>query len=317
MNASEPLFNVIAPGLHTTVQDFGRIGHQHVGISVAGVMDLKAAAWANRLVNNSVHQPVLEVMLGGMTLEARASVWVACTGAEVALAVDDRPVEGWTRIALQPGQRLTVGYARAGQWAYLAVNGGFVTPEVLGSHATQAREGLGGLDGQGAAVSRQDVLYGQRDRVALTLRAQTPMAFRDDLYDPCTPLRIMQGPDYRHFSTDDALRLLTTAWEVSGLSNRMGYRLEGGRLEQPPKRIWSVGVLPGAIQVVPDGTPIVLMPDCQTMGGYPVIGWLHPLDRGRLAQRRVHQQVRFTLSTVDDLQRSLNSAAAFFGAPFR
>lgn len=313
MIMQEPLFDVISPGIHTTVQDMGRFGYQHVGISTSGAMDIKSAAWANRLLDNAIQTPLLEIMLGGLTLQARVPLWIALTGAELSAEVDGTPIEGWTRIALRPGQQLSIGYARAGQWGYLAVNGGFALSSVLGSHSTQQREGLGGIDGHGSALARHDVLHGYRERPALTLKAQTPRAFRDDLENPCASLRLMQGPDYHRFTSDDALRLLSTPWHVSALSNRMGYRLEGAQLSGPPTRQWSIGVLPGAIQIVPEGTPIVLMSDCQTMGGYPVFGWLHPLDRGRLAQRRAHQQIRFTLSTLDEVQQSLKHAAAFFG----
>ena len=130
---------------------------------------------------------------------------------------------------------------------------------------------------------------------------------------PLLTVRFTPAHDYRRFNADDVQRFITAEWSLSTLCNRMGYRLEGNQpLQAPPSRRWSLGVLPGAIQIVPEGYPIILMADGQTMGGYPLLGWVHPLDRAQLAQRRPYQKVRFTLCTVQDVQEEAARMASFF-----
>lgn len=322
---SAPIFEVISPGMLTTLQDRGRWGHQHLGISPCGPIDTHAAAWGNRLLDNPGDAPVLEIAQGGVRLKARDTVWVAVTGADVTLSVLSpegeciRQPDVWSRFILQPEQQLVIGQAHHGVWSYLAVSGGFAGQAVIGSVATHMREGLGGLDGRGHAIARGDLLYRFQAGSQFQLGAQTPVAYRPKWDVPVLTVRFTPAHDYRRFSADDVRCFLDAEWQLSTLCSRMGYRLEGDRLLQaPPARRWSLGVLPGAIQIVPEGYPIVLMADGQTMGGYPLIGWVHPLDRARLAQRRPHQKVRFVLCTVQDIQEEAARAALFFhGAVLR
>lgn len=315
----EPIFDVIAPGMLTTLQDQGRWGHQHMGVSPCGPMDTHAAAWSNRLLANPGNAAVLEIAHGGVRLKARGAVWVAITGADVPLSVLStegeliRQPEGWSRFPLAAGQQLVVGQARHGVWSYLAVSGGLAGCKVIGSVATQMREGLGGIKGQGQPISRGDKLYRCSAGRSLQLGAQTPSAYRPVWDTPLLSVRFTSAHDYRRFNADDLQRFSNVEWTLSTLCSRMGYRLEGDQpLLAPPPRRWSLGVLPGAIQIVPEGYPIILMADGQTMGGYPLLGWVHPLDRARLAQQRPHQKVRFTLCTVQDVQEDAVRAAWFF-----
>ena len=322
---SSPIFEVVAPGMLTTLQDQGRWGHQHLGISPCGPMDTHAAAWSNRLLENPGNAPVLEIAQGGLRLKARTALWVAVTGAEVALSVlaEDgqcvRQPAVWSRFPLLLGEQLVMGPARHGVWSYLAVAGGFAGQNVIDSVATQTREGLGGLDGKGHAIARGDQLYRRALGPSFMRGAQTPAAYRTEWDVSVLRVRFTPAHDYRRFNADDVQRFIDAEWQLSTLCSRMGYRLEGEQpLQVPPTRRWSLGVLPGAIQIVPEGYPIVLMADGQTMGGYPLLGWVHPLDRARLAQRRPHQKVRFELCTVQDIQQDAARAARFFsGAVLR
>lgn len=316
---SAPIFDVIAPGMLTTLQDQGRWGYQHLGISPCGPMDTHAAAWSNRLVDNTGDAAVLEIAQGGLCLKALASVWVAVTGADMALSVlsEDgqciRQPDVWTRFPLIAGQQLVIGPAHHGMWGYLAVAGGFVGQRVIDSVATHTREGLGGLDGKGHALARGDQLYCRQVGSEFLRGAQTPAAYRSKWDTPVLSVRFTPAHDYRRFSSTDVQRFIAAEWQLSTLCSRMGYRLESDQpLQAPPPRQWSLGVLPGAIQIVPEGYPIVLMADGQTMGGYPLLGWVHPLDRARLAQRRPHQKVRFTLCTVPEIQDDVAHTARFF-----
>ena len=316
---SAPVFNVMASGVLTTLQDQGRWGHQHLGISPCGAMDIHAAAWANRLLNNPGRAPLLEVAQGGVRLSALRTVWVAVTGAEASISICAadgsllHQPSGWSRFCVHEGQQLVLGHARHGIWSYIAVTGGFAGEEVIGSVATQMREKLGGLDGKGRAVLQGDLLYQRYCGDSFQLSAQTPSAYHPALSTHILNVRFTPAHDYRRFTASDIQRFIETEWQLSSLCNRMGYRLKSDSpLLSPPSRRWSLGVLPGAIQIVPEGYPIVLMADGQTMGGYPLLGWVHPLDRALLAQRRPYQKVRFTLCTVQEVQDEVARAAWFF-----
>lgn len=316
---SSPIFEVMTPGMLTALQDGGRWGYQHLGISPCGPMDAHAAAWSNRLVDNLGDAPVLEIAQGGLHLKVLAPVWVAVTGADMVLSVLEedgqcvRQPEVWTRFSLTAGQQLVMAPARHGMWGYLAVAGGFAGQQVMGSVATHTRESLGGLDGKGRALVRGDQLYRHHKGSDFLRGAQTPVAYRSHWDEDVLPVRFTPAHDYRRFSAEDVQRFLAAEWQVSTLCSRMGYRLENDQpLQAPPARQWSLGVLPGAIQIVPEGYPIVLMADGQTMGGYPLLGWVHPLDRAQLAQRRPHQKVRFMLCTVQEIQEEVIHSARFF-----
>lgn len=300
---------VIRPGPLSLLQDAGRLGWQHLGVSPAGPLDVHAAAWANRLLDNPWGTPLVEIALGGVELESRLDTWVALCGAELAITVDGAPRLNWSRFALCAGQRLCLGFARSGQRAYLAVAGGFHTSAVLGSVATQSREGLGGLHGDGQPLRAGDLLpCAPASRSGVV---SVPWRFVPDYRsEPC--LRVMLGGDAGDFSVAERHRFFAQAWRLSPQSDRMGARLSGEPL-QAPTRQWSLGVTTGAIQVPPDGQPIVLMADRQTMGGYPILGWVHPLDLWRLAQCPAHRMVRFRRVKVKAVQEEVRGFYRFFG----
>ncbi|GAB3369455.1 5-oxoprolinase subunit C family protein [Azotobacter armeniacus] len=300
---------VIRPGPLSLVQDAGRLGWQHLGVSPAGPLDVHAAAWANRLLDNPWGTPLLEIALGGVELESTLDTWVALCGAELAITVDGAPRPNWSRFALRAGQRLSLGFARSGQRAYLAVAGGFRAGAVLGSVATQGREGLGGLHEDGQPLRAGDLL--PCAPASRSGAASVPWRFVPD-YRAEVCLRVMLGGDAGDFSVAGRQHFFARVWRLSPQSDRMGARLLGEPL-QAPTRQWSLGVVTGAIQVPPDGQPIVLLADRQTMGGYPILGWVHPLDLGLLAQCPAHRTVRFKRVKLKVVQEELRGFYRFFG----
>ena len=299
---------VLLAGPQTLLQDGGRRGWLHLGVSPAGPLDLKAAAWANRLLDNPWGTPLLEIALGDVELESEVDTWLAVTGAELPLRRDDEPLPLWTRFALQAGQRLKLGFAQRGQRAYLAVAGGFRGQVELGSVSCQHREGLGGHAGGGRALQVGDrVLCAPAQ---FRHAASLPWPYRPDY--SCSPvLRVMTGGDAAEFAEDELQAFFAQTWQLSPHSDRMGARLCGQAVE-PPWRQWSLGVTRGAIQVPPDGQPIILQADHQSMGGYPILGWLHPLDLSRLAQCAAQQPLRFMPVSVGDAQAQLRQFYRFF-----
>ncbi|SFH94914.1 biotin-dependent carboxylase uncharacterized domain-containing protein [Pseudomonas guineae] len=294
---------VLKPGPQSLLQDGGRLGWQHLGVSPAGPLDGHAAAWANHLLGNPWGTPLLEVALGDVELQAEVDTWVAVCGAQMPLSVDDQPQSLWTRLPLHKGQSLRMGFARSGQRAYLAVAGGFIAVPVLGSVSVQLREGMG------QALQAPDLLACRA--ASFSRSASVPWPYVADY--SCTPLlRVITGADAASFEEDQLQGFFAQTWQLSPHSDRMGARLVGEAL-QPPVRQWSLGVGRGAIQVPPDGQPIILQADHQTMGGYPLLGWLHPLDQGRLAQCPAHHSLRFTPISIGDAQAELREFYRFFG----
>ncbi|WP_103102873.1 biotin-dependent carboxyltransferase family protein [Pseudomonas sp. LFM046] len=300
---------VVKAGPLSLLQDAGRLGWQHLGVSPAGPMDPLAAAWANRLLDNSRTCAVLEIALGGVELEAEEALWVALAGADMPLTVDNEPRLNWSRFRLEAGQRLRIGFARSGQRIYLALVDGIRAEPVLGSVACQMREGLGGLDGEGSRLVEGDVLMGGAGE--FSSGASVPWPWQPD-YKAAQLLRVLIGGDAASFAEEQARAFFEQPWQLSPQSDRMGARLQGDPI-LAPHRQWSQGVVSGAIQVPPDGQPIVLMADRQTMGGYPILGWVHPLDLGRLAQCPANQVLRFIAMSLEDAQDELREFYRFFG----
>lgn len=306
-------FEVLRAGPQSLLQDAGRWGWQHLGVSPGGPADLHAAAWANRLLNNPWGSPLLEVALGGLSLHCRCTTWVAVTGADMPISVDGQAQLNWSCFAVSAGQHVQLGPARAGQRAYLAVAGGFIAAPQLGSVATQQREGLGGLHGDGQALRSGDQLRCRP--MTLPLASSVPLHYQPDyLQEP--RVRVISGGDAMLFAEEQLHGFFSHSWRISPHSDRMGTRLYGAALAcpvLPAARQWSQGISNGAIQVPPDGQPIVLMADRQSMGGYPIIGWVHPLDLGLLAQAPAHHGVHFVPAGLAQAQAELLEFYRFFG----
>jgi KipI family sensor histidine kinase inhibitor len=282
-----PVFVVLQPGLYTTVQDRGRPGFRRYGVPASGAIDRESLVRANTAVGNPPDAAAIECTWPGPVLEAIEAATVAVTGADFAAQVDGRPVETGREIDLRRGQVLRFVAPRRGMWAYVAVQGGVDVPPALGSRSTLVRAELGGLSGR--TLRSGDILY-----VSTSLPGPASPEI-DERYDG--PIRILPGPHPGAFAPDSLEKFVTGHYAVSVHSDRSGYRLEGPVVEHAGRgEILSEGMVPGAIQVPPDGQPIVLMPDGPTTGGYPVLAIVAGRELGRLAQKRPGERVEFALS---------------------
>jgi biotin-dependent carboxylase-like uncharacterized protein len=263
------------------LQDAGRFGVRHLGVTQGGALDWVSMSLANRLLDNPVHAAVIEVTLGGLTLLAEQDCCLALAGADLGAMLDERPVAPWRSFFIAKGQRLSFSQPQLGARAYLAAPGGFDAPQVLGSCASVGREQLGGLDGLGKALAKGDRLgySGQ----AFLLRS-LPAPRIPDLSDT-SPLEVVMGAQIGQFSGPSLFDVFNSDWTLDSRADRMGIRLLGPELVYQGAPMISEGIPLGAIQVPPDGQPIVLLNDRQTIGGYPRLGALTPLSLARLAQR--------------------------------
>ncbi|HLS97454.1 MAG: biotin-dependent carboxyltransferase family protein [Porticoccaceae bacterium] len=303
-----PGLRVIQPGPLTSVQDLGRRGVLHLGLTSAGPLDGESFAWANRLCGNPANAPALEIALGGLVLEALAPLLATLTGPAAPLAVNGQPAPPWQGLRLAAGDRLSLGPTPRGGPLYLAVRGGFAVATPFGSAATVAREGLGGIAGR--PLARGDLLPvnplpGPARRFALP--APLRPAYPEGGDDICA-LRVIPAGQPGDLPRHLRRRFFDTVYHLSRQCDRMGYRLAGAALDVPPLALLSEAVVPGTIQLPPDGQPIVLMRDHQTLGGYPRLGTLLSLDLDRLARLAPGDALRFVPITPGAAQRALRAA---------
>lgn len=268
---------VEAPGLLTTVQDLGRAGHAHLGVSASGAADSLALRAGNRLAGNPEGAPALELTLSGGAFRFEREAVVVLSGS-------DFGIEPWRPFHVRAGETLKLGPTRSGARAYLCVRGGIDAPRVLGSASTHVLTGLGGRP-----LRKGDLLA-----IGPEPEAQPVWQGAQWIHDRLAPLRVTRGPQADWFRrTLDGL-----TYHVREESDRMGLRLKGPRFVQPRQMI-TEGVSLGAIQVPPGGEPLILFVEHQTTGGYPKIANVVSADLWKVGQLRPRDPVRFETVTIE------------------
>lgn len=272
---------VVRAGISCLVEDLGRPGLAAQGVPRSGAADRGAARRANRIVGNRVGAAVLEVIPGRVEVISDGALLVAVTGAPATVTVDGVPARIDAPIALSGGQVLTIAAPRTGLRCYLAVRGGVAVSPVLGSRSTDLLTGLGP-----SAVHAGDVLPIGDDHWG-TPRVVEPPAGRD-----LPALTALSGPHADWFAGGLAA-LTETAWLVLPASNRIGVRLDGPSLcRTRDGEVPTQGLVPGTVQVPPDGRPVILFVDHPVTGGYPVVAVVASTDLDLLSQLRPGQSVR-------------------------
>ncbi len=287
VNEPQAILEILSPGLGASLQDHGRRGWKRFGVPPGGALDDHAAAWANLLLGNPLQAPVLELLLHGALLRVLTPLTLAITGAALSPQAEGR----WQTYEVEAGTELAVPPPEAGVWTYLAVQGGFAAPRWFGSVSVFPRGGLGT-----ALAARSILRRAPRNwdspPAGVARRWVDPSERRDYAHPP--PLRVWPGPQWDLFPEPVRERFFRQAWRVSSRSDRTGYRLDGHPLAVPGIDLPSEPVLPGSIQVPPDGVPIVTLRDGPTVGGYPKLGLVDPADLSWLVQCRPGQPIRFT-----------------------
>jgi antagonist of KipI len=307
---------VIVPGMLTTVQDPGRPGWQRHGVTPGGAVDTQSLRLANVLVGNAEGAAGLEVTLAGPTLRFAEETLIAICGAEFDVTVEGRGVPAWRPVRLAQDAVLVFGAVRTGCRACLAVAGGLAVPRVLGGRGTHLAAGFGGFEGR--ALRAGDVLksgppslWAKRLAGALAgaggfsvARWEVGAAARP-AYTAAPTVRVMRGPQWEWFNPEAQARFLHERFTVTPRSDRMGLRLAAtgpGLTGETLREMVSEGVATGTVQVPPDGQPIVLLADRQTIGGYPKIATVATVDLPLLAQLRPGDSVGFRDTSVVEAQ---------------
>lgn len=295
------VIEILRPGPFTTVQDLGRPGRAALGVGCSGAADRASLRLANRLVGNVEGAAALELTYGGLCARFGAAAVVALTGAPCPVTVGGRMAGMDGPIAVRAGQELVVGMPTAGLRTYVAVRGGIGVPAVLGSRSTDTLSGIGPpvpqpgtrlpVGGQGAGFPNVDLA----PRRALEA-------------EPVLQLR--PGPREDWFEPGALAALCSSAYEVGAQSNRIGVRLGGRVLRRAAAgELASEGVVRGALQVPPDGLPIVFLADHPVTGGYPVIAVLDDAGVDRAGQLRPGDRVRFRPARVRARAQAAGPAA--------
>ncbi len=299
--------HVTRSGFLTTVQDLGRGGSRASGVSPGGALDLMALRVANSLVGNDESAAGLEAALGELRLRFEDDRVVAWCGGNFEVDAASATLPAGRPALLHRGEELRAVAPAKGARGWFAISGGIDVPVVLGSRATDVRSGFGGFDGR--TLRDGDALPLAPMNLPLKLATSR---FADwsapEQWASTTPrhpyLRVVRGPDAARFD-EAALRLLVqTPFSVTDAADRMGLRLEGAPLARSDdEELLSEAVTPGTIQVPPDGNPIVLLGDCQTIGGYPKIAHVITVDMPAAAQLRHGDVVRFAEVSLGDARR--------------
>lgn len=317
--------DVIRGGMLTSLQDLGRLGYQKYGVIVSGAMDSCALRLANLLVGNEEGEAALEITILGPVLQLKKNTLFAITGGDLSPTIDGKPVPLQRPVYTKADCRLSFGSCRQGCRAYLAVAGGFAIPAVMGSKSTYIRAGIGGF--RGRALQSGDVLpIGEMapeiEFFAAQLTADPAAAFAAPRWfagwqpglGEAGPIRVTRGSQFDWFNEAGQTKFFNETYEITVESDRMGYRLQGPLLERKIKReMISESLLWGTIQITNEGSPIILLADRQTAGGYPRIAQVAQVDLPRLAQLPAGSSLQFQEISLVEAEQLYLQREAYIG----
>lgn len=294
---------IISPGFFTTVQDRGRHGYRSFGMPVSGAMDYYSHMAGNLLVGNEPGEASLEITLKGPEIRFSGRTMLAITGAEMGPMINGKPVEMWSSLVAGRNDRLTFASPISGSRTYIAFAGGIDVPEVMGSRSTYIRGRLGGYLGR--KLEENDKIRIFPALLLLRKRRRFPLELIPEWKDEVI-LRVIPGVNQEEFSAEAVEKFLTSTFEVTNYSDRMGIRLDGPYLAHLHKAdVISYPLVPGTIQVPGDGKPVIMLADSQTIGGYTQIANIITADLWKTGQLRPGDKVKFSLADPDEAVRSL------------
>jgi KipI family sensor histidine kinase inhibitor len=279
-----PILEVIEPGPLTLIEDLGRAGYGDIAVGGSGAFDRAAHRLANRILGNDESAAAIEALGAGLTVCALRHCSIAVTGAQGPLSIDGIPADRGAPVHLRPGQVLTLGPPTVGIRSVLAVRGGILATAILGSMSRDTLAGLGP-----PPLAPGDVIHGGTPQDDVVIDFVPPAAI------PVTVnLTIHPGPRAHRLTPSSRSALADGVFTVGTDSDRIGVRLDGPAVHVVAGgRRASEGVVRGAVQLPPDGRPVILGPDHPVTGGYPVVGVIEDIDP--LAQAGPGTPVRFTL----------------------
>lgn len=281
-------FRVLNSGIFTTLQDQGRRGYMHLGITESGAMDEYAYLWSQKLLDNK-NCNALEVMVG-LKLKVQKETTIAICGADLSFEINGYPQPIWQTYCLKAGDILSFSKRVSGQRAYLAVKEGFHAPKKYGSYSTTLKESIG------SKLQKDDVLEFDSYENYPIKRLQKRYIPN---YKNFLILRLLLSYQNDYFSKDEQEKFFNNNYEITLESNRMGAKLKGEDIYSDKGGIISEGIAFGSVQIPQDGQPILLLKERQTIGGYPKIGTVLSIDCFRFSQLSIGDSVRFETICLD------------------
>lgn len=297
----------VLESFYASIQDLGRYGFRALGVPVCGAMDKLSAAYANALVGNESNSALIEIIGGNFVFEVLRDALLAITGAEVNITINGRIVSNWTLLYVRRGHIVSIGSPKRGFISYVAIDGGIDVESIMNSKSTYIRGGFGGFNGrllkQGDIISSKNVSYERLMHLAGIYKAPKEIIERVPKPDDVIEVKVTDGI-HEELLEDDIDILLNNTYSVEINSDRMGYRLKGEALKKASKlsKLISIPTNRGYVQIPPDGQPIVLMSDAQTVGGYAValVAIQNSIDI--LAQAVPGQKVRFKKISLEEAE---------------
>lgn len=285
---------VIAAPPFATIQDLGRVGFRDSGVPVSGLADPESGLLLNAILGNDPNAAMIEWAVGGGALRFDCAAKIAVGGAESILRINGVNADPWLPIVVASGDEVKIERIVRGRFVLIAVRGGIDVPVVLGSRSTLLSAGIGGLDGRrlrtGDQLSIGDHVVTPYDNIEYDKRGS-----RTNSGEPVTVIR---GPQASFFDDAAWATFLNTEYLVSRASDRSGYRLDGVAISHSgPAALPSEPACVGAIQIPDGGTPIVIMHDGPTVGGYPKIAVIRDSCMSRFAQMAPGDRVRFAVGS--------------------
>lgn len=295
---------ILSPGPLTTVQDLGRFGYGKDGFGTSGAMDVRAAVTANLIVGNDRNAAVLEMTVMGITARVLDRTVIAFAGGDFSPKINGMPVPMLGAVSVLPGDEISLGFALTGCRAYMAVRGGIDVPLVMGSRSTDIKCRMGGFSGR--KLMAGDIL----PVLPAPPLSEADISRRRLSYAPyfengCLSVRVVPGPEDERFSDETLSTFYSEEYTVTPASDRMGMRLDGAPLcTARGVDVISNGIAMGSIQIPPNGKPIILLADRQTVGGYAKPAVVITADIPSLAQARPGDRIRFVRCTLAEAQKT-------------
>ena len=294
---------VLQPGVLSTIQDLGRYGYQQYGVSVSGAMDKFALRVANLLVGNGEGEAGVEMTALGPRLRALADLTAAFTGGDFSPEINGGTAGMWKSLTLRKGDIVSFSPTapERGFRAYMAVTGGIDVPLVMGSRSTHLLSKLGGLQ---RPLAKGDILQGRK--VGKISGRRVLKSDQIPVYSKESIIRVVPGPQDDYFTPAGMRTFFSGEYEITTKADRMGYRLQGPKIEHKGGAdILTDATPPGSIQIPGDGMPIILLADGQTSGGYSKIGVVISSDQDRLAQAQPGEKIKFERVDISQAYRIL------------
>lgn len=281
-------FEILNNPIFVSIQDKGRFGFSHFGVTNGGVMDEYAYFCANKLLKNSLDANILEISFSNVIIKAIKNTQISITGAICEFSINDEKKELWQTHNIKNGDILKIGKIISGNRVYLAVSEGFDIEKEFGSNSTTIKEKLGGIDGN--KLKKGDILPFRSCIFNHTIRLKDK--FIPKIEEKLT-LRVVLSYQDEYFPKEEKEKFFRNEFLVTNDFNRMGCKLSGEVIRCDMDGIISEGIAFGSIQIPSDGQPIILLKDRQTIGGYPKIGTVLSLDCFKLSQAKINTKISF------------------------